>query len=254
MNNYKPTNKILDTFSLTGKVALVTGAGKGIGRACAYLLADAGAKVIAVARTESDLQSLSQKYGTQIETWTEDTTSDQFLERLAQLDKLDVLVNNVGTNKPELMVDVEAETLDRVLSINVRAAFMVAQGAARIMLNQGSGSIIHMSSQMGHIGAKNRTVYCMTKHAIEGLSKAMAVEMAPDGVRVNCVAPTFIETTLTKPMFEDEEFKRQALGHIPMNKIGQVEDVAAAVLYLASDASKMVTGDSLKVDGGWTAH
>ena len=254
MSNYSPTSKISDTFSLTGKVVLVTGAGKGIGRACAILLAEAGAKVIAVARTEADLLTLKTDFGDQIEIWVEDATSNSFLDRLSGLSLLDVLVNNVGTNKPELMVDVDTETLDRVLSINVRSAFLVAQRAARLMLAQGSGSIIHMSSQMGHIGATNRTVYCMTKHAIEGLSKAMAVELAPNGVRVNCVAPTFIETPLTRPMFEDAEFKKQALGHIPMNKIGQVEDVAAAVLYLASSASKMVTGDSLKVDGGWTAH
>ena len=141
-----------------------------------------------------------------------------------------------------------------MLNLNVRAAFLCSQAAARRMVKQGSGSIIHMSSQMGHIGAVKRTVYCMTKHAIEGLTKAMAVELAPQGVRVNAVAPTFIETPLTRPMLDDPAFKDYVTNQIPMGKIGQPQDVAAAVLYLASPASSLVTGDSLKVDGGWTAH
>ena len=253
MNNDNAFNKVLNTFSLTDKIALVTGAGKGIGRASAALLADAGAKVIAVARTASDLESLQQGYSDQIEIWIEDVTSDSFLQRLSKLDQLDVLVNNVGVNKPQPFIDVEHDVLDLMLSLNVRSAFLVAQAAAKIMVIQGSGSIIHMSSQMGHIGAANRTVYCMTKHAIEGLSKAMAVELASSNVRVNTVAPTFIETPMTKPMFDNKIFLKEVLGKIPLNRIGKVEDVASAVLYLASSASNMVTGDSLKVDGGWTA-
>jgi NAD(P)-dependent dehydrogenase (short-subunit alcohol dehydrogenase family) len=253
MNDFKPTSAIASTFSLTGKVALVTGAGKGIGRASAALLAEAGATVIAVARTRGDLESLQAQYPQQIQCWEEDVTNETFLQRISALEQLDVLVNNVGTNKPQPLIDVELETLDLMLLVNVRAAFLAAQAAARIMTKQGSGSIIHMTSQMGHIGAANRTVYCMTKHAIEGLSKAMAVELAAQNVRVNCVAPTFIETPLTKPMFENKAFKEEVLGKIPLNRIGKVEDVAAAVLYLASSASSMVTGDSLKVDGGWTA-
>jgi NAD(P)-dependent dehydrogenase (short-subunit alcohol dehydrogenase family) len=122
------------------------------------------------------------------------------------------------------------------------------------MQQQKSGSIIHMSSQMGHVGAARRTVYCMTKHAIEGLAKAMAVELAPWNIRVNTVAPTFVETPLTRPFFEDQVFKEAVFNHIPMKKLGRIEDIAAAVVYLASDAAAMVTGTSLKVDGGWTAH
>lgn len=254
MNNFKPTSTISSTFSLTGKIALVTGAGKGIGRASAALLAEAGATVIAVARTRTDLESLQAQYPQQILCWVEDVTSETFIKRVSALEQLDVLVNNVGTNKPQPLIDVQRDTLDLMLSVNVRSAFLAAQAGARIMTKQGSGSIIHMTSQMGHIGAANRTVYCMTKHALEGLSKAMAVELAAQNVRVNCVAPTFIETPLTKPMFENEAFKEEVLGKIPLNRIGKVEDVAAAVLYLASSASSMVTGDSLKVDGGWTAH
>ena len=254
MTHYTPNPDLLNRFSLTGKVALVTGAGKGIGRACSCLLADAGANVIAVARTTADLDSLQQQYGDQIETWTYDVSSEAFLQRLSQLDQLDVLVNNVGTNNPQAFIDVELDALDTILSLNVRSAFRVAQAAARIMVKQNAGSIIHITSQMGHIGAAKRTVYCMTKHALEGLSKAMAVELAPNNIRVNAVAPTFIETPLTKPMLANEDFRQEVLSKIPLNRIGTVEDVAAAVLYLASAASNMVTGDSLKVDGGWTAQ
>lgn len=253
MTNSKPSSTPQRIFSLAGKVALVTGAGKGIGRASSALLAAAGAKVIAVARTQADLDSLKREYPDNIETWAEDVSQEAFLTRMVQLEQLDVLVNNVGTNTPQPLIEVDTAVLDSMISLNIRTAFLVAQAAAGIMLKQGSGSIIHMTSQMGHIGASNRTVYCMTKHAIEGLSKAMAVELAPAGVRVNCVAPTFIETPLTKPMLDDPAFKQEVLKKIPLNRIGKPEDVAAAVLYLASAASSMVTGDSLRVDGGWTA-
>ncbi|MEH6587942.1 MAG: SDR family oxidoreductase [Halioglobus sp.] len=240
-------------FRLDDKIALVTGAGKGIGRACAESLVAAGARVIAVARTEADLKSLQAEHPEQIETWVTDVTEDDFLKRIESLPQLDVLVNNVGTNKPQAFTEVDRSALDMVLNLNVRSAFLVAQAAARVMVAQGSGSIINMGSQMGHVGAPNRTVYCMTKHAIEGLTKAMAVELAPMGVRVNSVAPTFIETPMTKPMFENPDFQQDVISRIPMGHIGQVEDVANAVVFLASPASGMVTGDSLKVDGGWTA-
>jgi NAD(P)-dependent dehydrogenase (short-subunit alcohol dehydrogenase family) len=249
MNDDTPSSP----FRLDKKRALVTGAGKGIGRACAQRLAKSGANVIAVARTEADLETLASAHPGLIEPWVADVTDEKFLQRIESLDRLDILVNNVGTNKPQPFTEVERETLDLILNLNVRSAFLVAQAAARVMVKQGSGSIINMGSQMGHVGAKNRTVYCMTKHAIEGLTKAMAVELAVLNIRVNSVAPTFIETPLTKPMFENPEFHQDVISRIPMGHIGQVDDVANAVLFLASPAANMVTGDSLKVDGGWTA-
>lgn len=244
----------LGHFRVDGQRALVTGAGKGIGRACAELLVAAGAQVIAVSRTKSDLDGLCAQYPESVEAWCQDVTEAGFLARLSALPQLDILVNNVGTNTPQAFVDVDIEVLDRMLAVNVRSAFLVAQAAARVMLVQGSGSIINMSSQMGHVGAVDRTVYCMSKHAIEGLTKAMAVELAPAGVRVNAVAPTFIKTALTEAMLADPDFISDVLSRMPLRQLGQVADVANAVLFLASKASGLVTGDSLKVDGGWTAH
>lgn len=238
-------------FQLTGKVALVTGAGRGIGRACAQALAQAGARVIAVARTPADIEPLARDG--RIEAWSADVTEAGFLGKVEALERLDILVNNAGTNRPEPFLEVSLEALDHLLALNLRAAFRVAQACARVMDKAGRGSIVHMSSQMGHVGAVNRSVYCMTKHGIEGLSKAMAVELAPRGIRVNTVAPTFIDTPLTRPMLENPDFNRDVLRRIPLGKLGRLHDVAHAVVFLASDASAMVTGDSLKVDGGWTA-
>lgn len=241
-------------FDLTGKTALVTGAGKGIGRACSLILAEYGAHVIAVARTKADLDNLSSEQPN-VEGWVMDVTSAEFLKKIETLDELDILVNNAGTNRPEPFADVSQENLDAVLGLNVRVAFLVAQAAVRVMLRAGNGgSIIHMSSQMAHVGSPNRSVYCMTKHAIDGLTKAMAIELAPNSIRVNSVAPTFTETPMTKPMFEKPEFKDFVNRMIPLGQVGKPEDVANAVLYLASSAAAMVTGHSLRVDGGWTAQ
>jgi NAD(P)-dependent dehydrogenase (short-subunit alcohol dehydrogenase family) len=244
----------LSQFRLDNKIALVTGASKGIGRACALALVEAGARVIAVARTENDLDQLKAQHPQQIEVWVADISTDAFLQRLEALEHLDVLLNNVGTNTPEPFLEVELEALDRMLALNVRSAFRVAQAAARVMVGNDGGSIIHMSSQMGHVGASNRTVYCMTKHAIEGLTKAMAVELAPMGIRVNSVAPTFIETPMTRPMLDDPAFRHDVMAKIPLGRLGQVEEVANAVLFLAGPAASLITGDSLKTDGGWTAQ
>lgn len=240
---------------LNGHVALVTGAGRGIGRACAEGLADAGAHVIAVARTEGDLAELRAHSSGRIDTWTADVTDDQLIARIETIEGLSILINNAGGNRPQSFVDVDTESLDFVIDLNVRAIFRVAQAAARAMLAQRiEGSIVNMSSQMGHVGSPKRTVYCMTKHAVEGLTKAMAVELAPQGIRVNTVAPTFVETPATKPMLEDPEFRDFVFGMIPLKKLASLDDVVAAVLYLVSPTAGMVTGHSLKVDGGWTAH
>jgi NAD(P)-dependent dehydrogenase (short-subunit alcohol dehydrogenase family) len=240
---------------LDGKIALVTGAGRGIGRACALGLAASGARVIAAARTAADLDSLVAESGGRVEAWVEDVTADRFFDRVDALDALDVLVNNAGMNRPMPIEDVDVGTLDQMLALNVRAVYRASQSAARVMLRAGrGGSIVHVTSQMGHVGAPRRTVYCMTKHAVEGLTKAMAVELAPRGIRVNSVAPTFIETDLTRPMLQDPAFLKSVLDSIPMARVGRPEDVVGAVLFLASQASALITGDSLKVDGGWTAR
>ena len=241
------------SHKLSGQTALVTGASRGIGRACAEGLATAGARVIAVARSVEDLAELRSHESGRIETIAADIMTDAFVETVETVDGLSILVNNAGGNKPQPFVEVDAESLDFILDLNVRAAFRVAQAAARAMMVQDiKGSIINMSSQMGHVGSPKRTVYCMTKHAIEGLTKAMAVELAPRGIRVNSVAPTFVETPMTRPMLDDPEFRDFAFGMIPMKKLATYDDIVDAVLYLAS--AGMVTGHSLKVDGGWTAH
>ena len=238
---------------LGGKTVLITGAGRGIGRACAVAFAAAGAHVIAVARTESDLRSLSKENPEAIEIWVDDVTKESFYQRIETLTVIDVLINNAGTNRPQPFVDVDTETLNSVIDLNVRAMFQTAQAAARIMIKGGGGAIINMSSQMGHVGSPDRTVYCMTKHAVEGLTKAMAVELAPEGVRVNALAPTFIETPMTGSMLDDASFKEFVNRMMPLGKVGHPNDVAVAALYLASDVSAMVTGHSLRIDGGWTA-
>ena len=241
--------------SLAGQLALVTGAGRGLGRACAEGLAAAGARVVAAARTADDLTELANHASGHIEAWQADVTEDAFIDRVAALDGLTILVNNAGANRPQPFTEVDPDSLDFILDLNVRAAFRVAQAAVIAMRRGGQGgSVVNMSSQMGHVGSPRRSVYCMTKHAIEGLTKAMAVELAPDGIRVNAVAPTFVETPLTRPMLDDPEFRDFVFGMIPMGKLATIGDVVAAVLYLASPAAGMVTGHSLKVDGGWTAQ
>ncbi len=240
---------------LEGQVAVVTGAGRGIGRACAEALAEAGARVVAVARTESDLEVVAQHGSQRIEPLVADVTSDALLERIEATEGLSILVNNAGGNRPQPFVDVDRESLDFVIDLNVRAAFLVAQAAARAMLAQNiRGSIVNMSSQMGHVGSPQRSVYCMTKHAVEGLTKALAVELAEHGIRVNSVAPTFIETAMTRPMLDEPGFREFILDMIPLREFGTVDDVVAAVMFLVSPGARMVTGHSLKVDGGWTAR
>lgn len=248
---------------LDGRTALVTGAGRGIGRGAAVALAGAGAEVWLLARSAGDLEAAAAEIragGGRAQACVCDVTDAAALKRaVAALPSLDVLVNNAGTNIPEPFVEVSETHLDRLLDLNVRAAFIAAQAAARKMLEAPDrkargGTILNMSSQMGHIGAAGRTVYCMTKHALEGLTKAMAVELAPHNIRVNTIAPTFVETPMTRPMFERAEFRDWVYGRIPLGRLAQTADVAAAVVFLASPAASMITGTSMVVDGGWTAQ
>jgi NAD(P)-dependent dehydrogenase (short-subunit alcohol dehydrogenase family) len=245
-------------FRLDGKVALVTGAGRGLGRAIALALAAAGAEVLLNSRTPAQLEEVAgeiARAGGKARPLPFDVTDTAALgAAFAGLPRLDILVNNAGINRPQAFLEVDEATLDLLLTLNVRAAFLVAQAAARLMVREGGGVIVNMSSQMGHVGSeRDRTVYVMTKHAVEGMTKAMAAELAPKGVRVVSIAPTFIMTQLTKPFFDDPVFKQWVLDRIPLGRLGTVEEVAAAVVFLASPAAALVTGSSLLVDGGWTA-
>ena len=240
-------------FDLTGKRALVTGASRGLGLACAQGLAEAGAEVILVGRGKADLDQAAAQIGERASILVCDVTNAADVR--ATLPAVDILVNNAGTNIPEPFGAVTEAHYDTIFDINVRAAFFVAQAIVDKMKAAGiRGSIINMSSQMGHVGAVNRTVYCASKHALEGLTKAMAVELAPAGIRVNTVAPTFIETPMTKPFFENAAFRDSVLKSIPLGRIGALNDVTGAVIFLASQAAALITGSCIKVDGGWTAQ
>jgi NAD(P)-dependent dehydrogenase (short-subunit alcohol dehydrogenase family) len=242
------------TGLLVGRHAVVTGAGRGLGRAIALALVVEGARVTAVSRTRADLDSLAAEAPGRIAALVGDVQDAALHDAIDAMTDLDILVNNAGGNRPMMMVDVDDATLDHLIGLNIRSAYKVAQAGARAMVRAGRGVIINMSSQMGHVGAAKRTVYCMSKHAIEGLTKAMAVELAPSGVRVVSVAPTFVLTPMTEPMFADAAFRDSVLDMIPMLELARPEDVAAAVVFLASDGARMITGDSLRVDGGWTAR
>ena len=245
-------------MNFENRCVVVTGASRGLGRGCALAFAAEGAEVILVARSSDELAQVEAEIrdaGGAAQAMPCDVTQDEEIQRLfGSLQRCDVLVNNAGTNRPQPFLEVDANTLDMLLTLNVRSMFLTAQAAARIMVRQRAGAIVNMSSQMGHVGAPERTVYCMTKHAIEGLTKAMAVELASYGVRVNTVAPTYVETPMTQPFFANDDFRKKVLSAIPLGRIGRVEDVTAAVLFLASSAANLVTGTSLLVDGGYTAQ
>ncbi len=243
--------------NLAGKTAVVTGAGSGIGRECARALAEAGARLVLLGRTEESLletQRLLESAEASSEIRCCDVTEDDQVERVfLTLPACDILVNNAGTNFPQKFLDVSGQTLDRLLRLNVRSVFRVSQAAARRMMEQRSGSIVNMSSQMGHVGAARRVLYCMTKHAVEGLTKALAIELAPFGIRVNSVAPTYVETPLTVPFFEDSVFRSEVISEIPLGRLATSAEIGAAVLFLSSASASMITGESLRVDGGYTA-
>ena len=252
----------LNLQNLNNKSALVTGAGKGIGKACAIALAEAGADLIIVSRTQKDLllvQKSIKKLKRKCTSITCDVTNYTEVKNLfSQIKKLDVLINNAGTNIPEHFTKIKKKDMDYVVDLNLKAAFHVAKFSAHIMLKSKNrkkigGSIINMSSQLGHVGAPNRTVYNMTKFGIEGLTKGMAIDLAKDNIRVNTVCPTFVKTPMVKKFFKDKKFMQTMLNNIPLRRFATVSDVATAVVFLASDASSMITGSSFMIDGGWTA-
>ena len=245
-----------------GKIALVTGAGKGIGKASAIALAEAGADLIILSRTKSDLEKVKKqiiKLKRKCVVYDCDVSNFEDLELVFnKITKIDILVNNAGTNIPEHFKKIKKEDMDYVVDLNLKAAFHVAQMASKLMIkakNRKSigGSIINISSQLGKVGAPKRSVYNMTKFGIEGLTRGMAIDLAKDNIRVNTVCPTFVETPMVKKFFKDKKFKTKMINNIPLGRLATESDIATAVVYLASNASSMITGSSLMIDGGWTA-
>lgn len=249
---------MMPSFRLDQRRALVTGASRGIGLAATAALTGAGAHVTMVARQREDLEkaaALVRQAGGQCDTLVLDVTHPQAVQSaLAACEPFQILVNNAGMNRPKPLVEVQDEDIDAVFDLNVKAAFYVTRVVTQGLLKAGlPGSIIQMSSQMGHVGSPRRTLYCASKHAVEGLTKALAWELGSANIRVNALCPTFIETDFTAPMFKDPAFKEWVIGKIALGRLGQVEDVMGAVLFLASDASRLMTGSALMLDGGWTA-
>jgi len=247
------------SFRLDGKRALVTGAGRGIGLAAAGALADAGAHVTLAARTSSEIEAAAaaiRARGQEADALVLDVTDLAAMQQtMARAEPFNILVNNAGTNRPKPLFDVTVEDFDVIMGLNVRAAYFVAQAVARRLMDaKQPGSIVNISSQMGHVGAARRTVYCASKHAMEGFTKAMAIELGPHNIRVNSVGPTFIETPLTRPFFENAAFKAEVLSKIKLGRLGQLEEVTGAIVFLASEAASLITGSALVVDGGWTAE
>jgi NAD(P)-dependent dehydrogenase (short-subunit alcohol dehydrogenase family) len=244
---------------LDGRRALVTGGGRGIGLAAASALAEAGAHVTLAARSTQEIEDAAaaiRARGQKAEALTLDVTDiDAVRKAIAARDPYQVLVNNAGMNRPKMLTDVTVDDFDAIMGLNVRAAYFVAQAVARGLLNAKlPGSIINISSQMGHVGAARRTVYCASKHAMEGFTKAMAIELAPHAIRVNSLGPTFLETPMTRPFFENKAFRDEVLGKIKLGRLGQLSELTGAIVFLASDASSLMTGSALVLDGGWTAE
>ena len=254
---------MLKKINLKNKTALITGAGKGLGKACAIALAEAGAKVIILSRTKSDLDKVSKiirKTQGSSKSFVCDVTQLEEIKKILQkITRLDILVNNAGNNRPEHFTKIKQENMEYLTNLNMKAAFNVAQLCSQKMVKAKNrrkigGSIIHMSSQLGRVGCEGRNVYNMNKFGVEGLARGMAVELAGYNIRVNTVCPTFVETPMVKKFFKNKKFKDQMLRNIPLGRVAQESDVATAVAFLAADSSEMITGTSLVVDGGWTAQ
>tara|TARA_Y100000588_G_scaffold196273_1_gene210350 strand:+ start:168 stop:935 length:768 start_codon:yes stop_codon:yes gene_type:complete len=246
------------SFRIDGQRALITGASRGIGMGAAVALADAGASVVLAARPSDDLYAVAASIsgrGCKCETVELDVTDiDRVATVVEEQEPFDILVNNAGLNRPGPMQSMTAEDFDAVMNINVRAAYFVAKAVVRKMLVRGQGgSIINTSSQMGHVGGIDRTIYCASKHALEGLTRALAIELGEHKIRVNTICPTFIMTPFTKSTFDDPTRAAWIKSKIKLGRIGEIEDVMGAVVFLASSASALITGSSILIDGGWTA-
>ena len=246
---------VTPSLRLDGRRAIVTGAGRGIGLAAAAALGQAGAEVTLVSRTASEVEEAAAMIGPTATAAVLDVSDIMAVKAFfADRPAFNILVNNAGTNRPKPMWDVNEEDYHAVYDLNVKSAFFVAQACVQKMIAQGAqGSLIHMGSQMGHVGGPNRSLYCGSKWALEGMNKAFALDLASHSIRSNTIAPTFIETPLTKPYFDDPAFKAHVLSKIKLGRVGQVEDLMGAILFLASDASALMTGTSMVIDGGWTA-
>jgi NAD(P)-dependent dehydrogenase (short-subunit alcohol dehydrogenase family) len=246
------------SFRVDGRSALVTGAGRGIGLAAANALAQAGAEVTLAARTSRELDRACADIvasGGLARSWVVDVTDSRAVAAgLAELGPFQILVNNAGMNRPKLLIDTSDDDIDAVLDLNVKAVLYVSREVIRGLLAKGlPGSLINISSQMGHVGGPKRAVYCATKHAIEGLTKALAWELGPSNIRVNTICPTFVETEMTKSMFANNAFREYCTSRIALGRLGTLEEIMGAVTFLASDAAALITGSAMMLDGGWTA-
>tara|TARA_B110001452_G_scaffold236742_1_gene216194 strand:- start:254 stop:1021 length:768 start_codon:yes stop_codon:yes gene_type:complete len=252
----------LKKYNLKNKIALVSGAGKGLGRACAIALSEAGANLIIISRTKKDLNEVSKiiiKNKSKCKSYVCDITNyDELKSIINKQPKIDILINNAGNNIPEHFTKVKTQNMEFLVKINTIAAFNLAQLCTLKMIKNKNrktigGSIVNMSSQMGHVGGPIRSVYNMNKWGLEGLTKGMALDLAKYNIRVNTVCPTFVVTPMTKKFLKNNKFRKETLNNIPLGRFAEMSEVASAVVFLVSDASSMITGTSLLVDGGWTA-
>ena len=252
----------LKNYNLRNKTAVVTGAGKGLGRACAIALAEAGANLIIISRTKKDLDEVSKvikRLKSKCRSYVCDITNyNEIKEIINNQTKIDILVNNAGNNIPEHFTKVKTKNMEYLVKINTIATFNIAQLCALKMIESKNrkkigGAIVNMSSQMGHVGGPIRSVYNMNKWGLEGLTRGMSLDLARYNIRVNTVCPTFVVTPMTKKFLKNQKFKRETLNNIPLGRFAELSEISSAVVFLASDAASMITGTSLLVDGGWTA-